>query len=876
MSGPRRRLVLGAIALVHLVLGALLFEPILFSGGDNVRYMVVGEALRSGLGYLDIHLPDTPLHTKYPPLYPALLAVLGFVGELQLFKVASLALTTGSVVLTGWLGARLFRPAIGYAAAAVMAVNPVLLQYSHWVLSEAPFVFLVTATLVAWEAWEDRRPDGADAPDGGDGGAGEGGAVPWLALGLAAAAFMTRTAGIALLVVAVALPALRRRWRPALAAAAVVLVTAGGWALYQSLAAPDRAGYLAELLMVDPYQPAEGRVGPAGLLRRAAENAWLYVGSVLPSSFTTEPVVGRPSGGLAEAVFGAAVFAAAVAGWVRRSLSRLGPTELFALVYAGIVVLWPSVWTDQRFLLPVLPLVAIYGLAGAGRALERVSGHVSTAGAEGRVRRTVVGVLAAGTVALGVLDAVRHVPSRIDCFAGWQRGAPCIHPGYRAFFDVARWTRENTPADAIVANRKPAFFWWFGRRRGDVYPFTDDRDAVLEGLDEMGATHVVLDGTFGTTVQYLRPAVLEHRDRFVLLHRTGPPDTYLLGYMPAPRTASGPGDPKARSPGPGRQRGDGVVEAHDAEPGVRGEGDELLDQGQLPDAGEAGVAVDDGEAARRPESVPEVLADGSIVESAGPQVLQVRHAAGFPADVGANGEQAAAPRGTGHGRVSGTVRVGHVPEAEVLEDGGQGLGRAPAGGGESGGLVPGRGDQLVERVGHLRSQARPGPVRSAGLPRSVVRPAVQAELVLAGEDRLEDVGRAAADTGVEERGDQRVPRAQLDAGGELRGRVRIPSARVDQPPGQLRGGHGTPHVHEEGEARPQSGRQLEQVRDAPPDAPVGVHVEPEAEVALHFLHEVSGHRIRGRGTRLREDRDCRMLRSNVEAASRAPGREGSR
>lgn len=546
LEGRRWRLALGAVVVVHLVLGALLYEPILFSGGDNVRYMIVGEALRSGLGYLDVHLPTTPLHTKYPPVYPSLLAILGFVGDVQLYKVASLAMTTGTVTLTGWLGARLFRPAIGLAAAAVMAVNPVLLQYSHWVLSEAPFVFLVTATLVAWEGGTGTRAD-EDGTEGGDASeeVGEGGVVPWLALALAVAAFLTRTAGLALLVVAVALPALRRRWRPALAAGATVLLVAGGWALYQSAAAPDRAGYLGELLMVDPYDPARGRIGVAGLLSRTARNVWLYVGAVLPASFVSEPAIGRPTVGLASFLGGAFVFAAAVTGWVRRSLTRLGPSELFALVYAGIIALWPSVWTDQRFLLPLLPLVAVYALGGASWWFEHAASLTGSSGA--RARRIAVGLLAVAAVGLGVRDASARVPSRVDCFSGWQRGQPCIHPGYRAFFELARWTGQHTPPDAVVANRKPAFFWWFSRRRGDVYPFSDAPDAVLRGLDEMGATHVVLDGMFGTSVRYLRPAVLEHADRFELLHRVAPPETYLLRYLPEPQTAG------ARTPSEGRE-----------------------------------------------------------------------------------------------------------------------------------------------------------------------------------------------------------------------------------------------------------------------------------------------------------------------------------
>ncbi|MFB6239956.1 MAG: hypothetical protein ABEJ46_00005, partial [Gemmatimonadota bacterium] len=60
---------------LHVLLGLLLYDPTLFTGGDNAGYMILADALRSGRGYLHLHLPDTPLHTKYPPGYPAALAV---------------------------------------------------------------------------------------------------------------------------------------------------------------------------------------------------------------------------------------------------------------------------------------------------------------------------------------------------------------------------------------------------------------------------------------------------------------------------------------------------------------------------------------------------------------------------------------------------------------------------------------------------------------------------------------------------------------------------------------------------------------------------------------------------------------------------------
>ena len=120
---------------VHFVVGLLLYEPALFPGGDNADYMILGESLRTFEGYRDLHLPGSPVHTKYPPGYPVLLAVLGWIGGGQLFKLASLALTTATVWLTATWGRKVAGPLPAILAAGVLALNPVLLEYSHYVLS---------------------------------------------------------------------------------------------------------------------------------------------------------------------------------------------------------------------------------------------------------------------------------------------------------------------------------------------------------------------------------------------------------------------------------------------------------------------------------------------------------------------------------------------------------------------------------------------------------------------------------------------------------------------------------------------------------------------------------------------------------------------
>lgn len=502
---------------LHLLLGLLLYEPTLFPGGDNAGYMILGQSLRTGHGYRDLYLPGAPLHTKYPPLYPALLAILGLTGGgLQLFKLASLALTTASVWLAWRLGRALGGSAAGLAAAGLLAVSPALLEFSHVVLSEAPFTFFVVLSLVGCA--EER---------------------PLVSVAAAAGAFLTRTAGLPLLVAVPVGFAVRGERRRAVASGILFACLLGGWALFQRLGTPGEAGYLSQLTMVNPYDPGAGHVGAAGLLSRVAGNLWTYVSASLPHALTD--VRPGPDGSFPLLLLGLVVTALAFADWLGRMAAGIRTSELFALLYVGLLAVWPSVWTDRRFLLPLLPLLFVYVVGGVARLAQRVRSEAAGMKPAGRKRRGRAApaiALAALLLALpGALADGHEVPERAECLQSWRAGSPCDPPAFASFYAAARWAKSHLPPDAIVANRKPRIFYWISGLRGDVYPYSPEPEAVLRGLDEMKARFVVVDALSATTARYLVPAIQAHAKRFGLLYREGDPPTLVLSMEKSPETA---------------------------------------------------------------------------------------------------------------------------------------------------------------------------------------------------------------------------------------------------------------------------------------------------------------------------------------------------
>ena len=193
----------------HVLLAVLVFEPTIFPGADAGHYMVLGESLRNGMGFRDIQLPGSPLHAKFPPGYPLILALAGWFGGLQLFKAASMAFAAGSVWLSYRIAESIVGKRVAFVAAGLFAMTPVLLDFSHRVLSEAAFTFLLLAVVAA--TLGDRRVGAA-------------------ALAAAAAAFFTRTAGLSVLLTLVVWTLLSRDRRRSVAAVLVALVCVAGWA----------------------------------------------------------------------------------------------------------------------------------------------------------------------------------------------------------------------------------------------------------------------------------------------------------------------------------------------------------------------------------------------------------------------------------------------------------------------------------------------------------------------------------------------------------------------------------------------------------------------------------------------------------------------
>jgi hypothetical protein len=312
--------------------------------GDDAIYLATGESLAHGHGWTVPDLAGAPAIAKYPPLYPALLALAAFCGLDLRADIGVAVVMAGSALAWALAADRVVNgllPRLGASTveralvAGILGVNTVVVSTVPTVMTEGVYAFVLALQLQA---------------------------TGWRAAVLAALGGLTRSAGLVL----DACLALGSRARVAILAGAAVAIALTGLARVGVPAAPPWLHYFAAYdVHTAYYRHASDTGGVASLVAHVAAVSRVNTVAGLASlgEFVLPIAFG---GGQGSAwVYGAVLLALALWGLARRAPALLpillGNTLLF------VVWTWPFA---PRFWVPVFPLVAcgaVFGLGALGR-----------------------------------------------------------------------------------------------------------------------------------------------------------------------------------------------------------------------------------------------------------------------------------------------------------------------------------------------------------------------------------------------------------------------------------------------------------------------------------------------------------------------------
>ena len=479
-----------ALGLCGLLMGILLFDANLSLTGDNAQFINLGRSLADGHGLSETIEGEPIPHTKYPFGFPLLLAIthIIFPGNLIALKSLVVLLYAISIPLTYLLIRRFAAPLIALGASALCLASSLLLDYSHQVMSEIPFLlFSLLALLFLHRAQKSNT-------------------LSTLALAIIAiiATYYIRSAGIILIATGILFFALHKKWKEA------GLIAIGSFllALPYQIRNTSLGGtpYIEQLLSINPYRPEEGALTFTALTERILENLELYGIQIIPHIFLPSFIDANYFVGI---VFSGWILYALIMGLVRRNM-----LIVYLTCYLGLYIFWPYVWSDTRFLIPAIPIFFYAILTSMDELLQLLARALKK-----KARRT-------GTVFFFLF----LLGSNIFATNELAKSIGQLSPNWGNYFAAAEWIRDNTESDVKIACRKPYLMNAVANRKATGYAWKAP-DQVIADFEQKGIGIVVIDQIgFRSTPEFLAPAVQAHENRFKILHIVRDPNTYVLTF----------------------------------------------------------------------------------------------------------------------------------------------------------------------------------------------------------------------------------------------------------------------------------------------------------------------------------------------------------
>jgi len=550
---------LGVLLLVYLIVWIpRLTGPINFRWDASTYYML-GTALAEGKGYRLLNEPGEIQAVQYPPLLPMIVAAhQSIMGTSDYFKVGSVLRLTYFVisglflVMTYVLARKLLSPVFALLVGVITALSfSSFLGPSNVLYADLPFAAAAIGFLLCQQ--KSNR------------------AIFSIAAGiLAAAAYLLRTAGLALLLAWIGESLIRGCFRQAggraVIAAVVVLFWQGYvWKVTHSYAyrhpiySYQRADYNYPNVtygqnsrLVDPFRPELGQISLKDVSERLTSNVTavpvaLGESAVVPTWFGpslveqlrrnlhvsfSDDARNLLIGALRFGLFIVGILALIGAGLVARS------RQWVLSLYFGITLLTIVVtpWQNQfwRYLAPVAPLTLIF-LFMTFLALRAWIRRQNL-----RWRRPLellviaipaIMILSLQTAVAGHLFRSRTPISYYDA-AGYERVLKIYDYGseWHAFDPALEWIRRKAKTATVIATTVPHLAYLRTGHQAVLPPFETSPGTATHLLDEVPVTYLILDtlGHPGISERYSAPLVAHRPEDWRLVFTA--PDSMTCVY----------------------------------------------------------------------------------------------------------------------------------------------------------------------------------------------------------------------------------------------------------------------------------------------------------------------------------------------------------
>jgi hypothetical protein len=521
-----RRWILFVLA-VGLVAGLLTFDIKPSTGGDDTAFVL------QAMNFVSTgHLPIGFRTPGYPMVLALFVWIFGV--KLVLLKATSLVFFLATLVSLFYVFRSRIRPMVLYPLLLLLAINPLILEYSHQTYSELLFtltlVWTIHFVLLASER-ESMR-------------------FTLLAALLTMASFYVRVAGAAAGGAVVLFFAWQHRWKQLGVFIFACLLLYSPIKIYEWTSGSSAFGQASILLLKNPYNAMQGMETFGGFIERFVNNIINYANYQFPYALglPMPPEIAMADGRLipdASAFAGLLVSAVVLAGCIAPVFSRSKPPTallgIFVLTYIAFVSLaLQNLFATPRMLVPVLPYLFIGILEGLHWLGNRRSKTTEEESVSRRAKTfTVLGIT--GLMLAGISGAGQAVSRNYPVlkanlsgneFAGFTED-------WVNYLRASVWIKERLPEETTrVICRKPELFTLYaGNYYTDGVYMIDQTnpDSVVAKWKRLRMTHLLYDDFqwSSTLRRYVQPVAQKYPQMFELIHQEGkqfPSYVFQLNY----------------------------------------------------------------------------------------------------------------------------------------------------------------------------------------------------------------------------------------------------------------------------------------------------------------------------------------------------------
>ncbi|MCK4420517.1 glycosyltransferase family 39 protein [candidate division WOR-3 bacterium] len=480
-----------------IILSILTFRAEIFGGGDNAHYMTLAHSILNGQGYKLIRLPNPLPETIYPPLFPLSLSFIFLIfGAFNLFAAKILVLVFFWIFIFVFYKIVLKTSQINPLYYLIpISCNLLLLEYSHWVLSEIPYLLMATLAIY-FLIQAQKNPNVRNLI---------------FSIVLSAVAYYTRTVGISIILAGSIFLWFRNKKYALFYLTGAVLAILP-WTFRGFLVKGRGMSYFEQLLLKNPYAPFMGYINIVDFIKRIFNNLFMYTTHIPGNA-----IFGIPRN-LLGSILGFCAFALILFSIFKNIKNIRSPLFLiytYVILYFGIILSWPTVWSDRRFLLGITPFLILLLLNSLSSLKEKFN---TTAIFSGIIILT------------NFIFIVPYAKESIihNNYFIKRRGEFAYPPAMRNYYSICKWVNTNIDEDITLVCRKPNLAYFFSHKKTIRYPFTNEPLEFQDFIEGLQEPYIILTSFYGSDKYYLLDNIVKCKKKTKVVCKTAPPEVYLL------------------------------------------------------------------------------------------------------------------------------------------------------------------------------------------------------------------------------------------------------------------------------------------------------------------------------------------------------------